>query len=62
MKQIKPHSSLLLVLLISACGQQGPLYMPGDEPPVHVPEQEVEDVENIEDVQEIEEQDVEQEQ
>ena len=36
--------------------------MPGDEPPIHVPEQEVEGVENIEDVQEIEEQDVEEEQ
>jgi len=28
---------LLPILLISACGQPGPLYLPGDEPPIHVP-------------------------
>ncbi|MGR9072503.1 MAG: LPS translocon maturation chaperone LptM [Gammaproteobacteria bacterium] len=33
---------LLLILittwLLSACGQTGPLYLPGEEPPIHVEE------------------------
>ena len=33
--------SLILIIGLTACGQQGPLYLPGDEPPIHVePEEE----------------------
>ena len=28
---------VLLALLAQACGQTGPLYLPGSPPPVHVP-------------------------
>ncbi len=30
----------LFALLIVGCGQQGPLYLPGDEPPIYVPPEE----------------------
>ncbi len=31
---------VILGLFIQACGQTGPLYLPDDAPPIHVPEQE----------------------
>jgi predicted small lipoprotein YifL len=36
MKFYKLPASLLFTHLLIACGQQGPLYMPGEEPPIHV--------------------------
>lgn len=32
-------AALLPLLLVSACGQTGPLYLPDEEPPIHVPKQ-----------------------
>lgn len=32
-----------LSLLMQACGQTGPLYMPGDPAPIHVPKEQPED-------------------
>lgn len=34
---------VVLSLLIQACGQTGPLYMPGGPAPIHVPEEQPED-------------------
>lgn len=31
---------ILMTLWLQACGQTGPLYMPGTPPPVYVPEEE----------------------
>ena len=37
---------LFFAQLITACGQQGPLYLPGDEPPIHVePEEQLQEQE-----------------
>ena len=47
MKKLSPQW-LLLPLLLSACGQPGPLYLPGQKPPIYVepsPEPEVKDKE-----------------
>jgi len=30
----------LLILGLQACGQTGPLYLPDDEPPIYIPEEE----------------------
>ncbi|MGR8931286.1 MAG: LPS translocon maturation chaperone LptM [Gammaproteobacteria bacterium] len=30
---------LMLTVLAQACGQTGPLYLPGSPPPVHVPKE-----------------------
>ena len=30
---------VLLALLVQACGQTGPLYLPGSPPPVYVPKE-----------------------
>ena len=42
-------SILIITLIIQACGQTGPLYLPGDEAPIYVPpeaeEQEQEEAE-----------------
>lgn len=35
----------LLTLMLSACGQAGPLYLPGTPPPIHVPKEEKENTE-----------------
>ena len=46
MKFYHLFSCLLFSQLIIACGQQGPLYLPGDEPPIHVePEEQLEEQE-----------------
>ena len=31
---------LILALLLQACGQTGPLYLPDEEPPIYVPDEE----------------------
>ncbi|WP_010597229.1 LPS translocon maturation chaperone LptM [Rickettsiella massiliensis] len=31
------YSCFLLALFLSACGQMGPLYLPDQPPPIHVP-------------------------
>ncbi|WP_349431802.1 lipoprotein [Methylomarinum sp. Ch1-1] len=31
---------LMLSLLLQACGQTGPLYLPDEEPPIYVPDEE----------------------
>ncbi len=36
MKKHTQFGVLLVVCLISACGQPGPLYLPTDKPPVYV--------------------------
>lgn len=34
---------ILSTVLLTACGQKGPLYMPDEEPPIYVPEQDDKD-------------------
>ncbi len=40
MKNIIRRGLVSLYLLLSACGQPGPLYLPTDKPPVYVPPEE----------------------
>jgi predicted small lipoprotein YifL len=32
----------VILAMLQACGQTGPLYLPDDEPPIYVPEEEKE--------------------
>ena len=39
--QMKKTLFLCIILLgLQACGQTGPLYLPGEEAPIHVPDEE----------------------
>ncbi len=40
MKHIKYGIGFLFGLLVAGCGQQGPLYLPGEKPPIYVPPEE----------------------
>jgi predicted small lipoprotein YifL len=40
MQKIKYLFCSLLTLFLLGCGQQGPLYLPGDEAPIYVPPEE----------------------
>lgn len=46
---MKQHTLLLtfiLSLLLQACGQTGPLYLPDEAPPIYVPDEAYEDEED----------------
>ncbi len=38
MKRTKTLPIIIISLLIQACGQTGPLYLPDEPSPVHIPE------------------------
>ncbi len=40
MKIIKFWSGSILTFFLLSCGQQGPLYLPGEKPPIYVPPEE----------------------